>query len=306
LLQSEALCAEARRRTRLEDFGDPPIEPALSILVKSLELEADLHPLGRFLDRIHLRELLETRLRLAHAWSGQLEALKASLIKRPVFVTGMPRSGSTFLRELLAEDPENRAPRVWEVMFPVSAQNGAGSEVDTRVRKAEACLWWFRRLAPGADAVYPMHAWTPHECVAIHTYTLLSEEFVSIALSPLTRHLYALRTLAPHMAGRNGFLQHLQLSRPTRRWILKSPDHVHSLEDLLAVFPHALIIQIHRNPFEVLRSGSQLAEVLQGMFARVGARDQFGAREARMWRRPWNALPGFELLVPNWPCSSST
>ena len=65
MLQSEALCAEARRRTRLEDFGDPPIEPALSILVKSLELEADLHPLGRFLMRIHLRELLETRLRLS-------------------------------------------------------------------------------------------------------------------------------------------------------------------------------------------------------------------------------------------------
>jgi len=75
MLQSEALCAEARRRTGLEDFGDALIEPALAILVNSLELEADLHPLGRFLMRIHLRELLETRLRLAKAWSGRLEAL---------------------------------------------------------------------------------------------------------------------------------------------------------------------------------------------------------------------------------------
>ena len=58
LLQSDALCAEATRRTRLENFGDPPIEPALSILVNSLELEAGLHPLGRFLIRAHLRELL--------------------------------------------------------------------------------------------------------------------------------------------------------------------------------------------------------------------------------------------------------
>jgi hypothetical protein len=74
LLQSEALLAEAKRRTRLEDFGNPPIEPALSILVKSIELEADLHPLGRFLTRVHLRELLETRLRLAQAWSRKLEA----------------------------------------------------------------------------------------------------------------------------------------------------------------------------------------------------------------------------------------
>ena len=92
LLQSEALLTEARRRTGLEDFGDPPIEPALSILVESLELEADLHPLGRFLMRVHLRELLETRLRLAQAWSGRLEA---SLIQRPIFITGVRRSGST-------------------------------------------------------------------------------------------------------------------------------------------------------------------------------------------------------------------
>ena len=58
LLESESLCAEARRRTGLEDFGDPPVEPALSILVKSLEAEAELHPFGRFFMHIHLRELL--------------------------------------------------------------------------------------------------------------------------------------------------------------------------------------------------------------------------------------------------------
>ena len=79
--------------------------------MNSLELEADLHPLGRFLIRAHLRELLQTRLRLTQAWSRRSEALKVSQIQRPVFITGMPRSGSTFLHELLAEDPENRVPR---------------------------------------------------------------------------------------------------------------------------------------------------------------------------------------------------
>ena len=100
-LQSEELCAEAKRRTGLEDFGEPSIEPALSILVNSLELQADLHPLGRFLMRVHLLDLLETRLRLVQAWSKRSEALTASLIQRPIFITDMPRSGSTFLHELL-------------------------------------------------------------------------------------------------------------------------------------------------------------------------------------------------------------
>src|ERR1700738_5525288 len=85
-LQSGSLCEEARRRTGLEDFGDPPIEPALSILVDSLELQADLHPLGRFLMRVHLLELLETRLRLVQAWSERTQALLGSPIQRPIFI----------------------------------------------------------------------------------------------------------------------------------------------------------------------------------------------------------------------------
>src|SRR5215469_800114 len=87
-LECSSLCAEAQRRTRLDDFGDPPIDPAFTILLNSLETEADLHPHGRFLMRVHLRELLETRLRLTDAWNGQLQNPQASVIKRPIFITG--------------------------------------------------------------------------------------------------------------------------------------------------------------------------------------------------------------------------
>jgi len=208
LLQGEALCAEARRRTGLEDFGEPSIEPGLSILVNSLEREADLHPLGRFLMRVHLLDLLETRLRLGQAWRRQLEVPEASVIQGPIFITGMPRSGSTFLHELLAEDQENRVPRVWEVMFPISSK--PRETVDFRVRKAEASLWWFRRLVPGADSVYPLRAWTPHECVAIHSYTLLSEEFVSTCHIPTYEAFLHKADLTPVYRWQKRFLQHLQ------------------------------------------------------------------------------------------------
>src|SRR5689334_16666314 len=102
-LERNDLLVDARLRTGLTDFGDPPLEPALSILLDSLERESDLSPLGRFLIRAHLRELLETRLRLSEDWkhSNRFEQIP---ISRPVFITGMPRSGSTFLHELLATD----------------------------------------------------------------------------------------------------------------------------------------------------------------------------------------------------------
>src|SRR5215468_4634050 len=121
-LDSKMLCARARRRTGLEDFGEPPIEPALKALANSLEEEADLHPLGRFLMRMRLQSLLETRLRLVNDWQTRRQSIAESPIRRPIFVTGMPRSGSSFLHELLSQDPGNRAPRVWEVMYPVPAR----------------------------------------------------------------------------------------------------------------------------------------------------------------------------------------
>jgi hypothetical protein len=297
-LQSEALCAEARRKTGLTDFGDPPIEPALSILVNSLEREADLHTLGRFLMRIHLRGLLETRLQLTQAWNELSEALEVSPIERPVFITGMPRSGSSFLHELLAEDSENRAPRVWEVMFPVSDRNRTRSQTDPRVRKAEACLWWFRRLAPRADAVHPLRASTPHECAAIHSYTLLSEEFGIISRIPAYETFRAATDLGPVYAWQKRFLQYLQLSCPTRQWILKSPDHVHGLEHLFKVFPDAMVIETHRDPLEVLRSAIVMTEVLEGTFGHPGDHMQTRIREARSLAERMEFIVSFRKAHP--------
>jgi len=281
-LEGERLCEAARRRTRLQDFGDPPVQPALSVLARSLETEADLHPLGRFLMRFHLRGLLETRLRLANLWRSQAQPLSSVAIHRPVFITGMPRSGSTFLHELMAEDPDNRSPRVWEVMFPVPPRPTPRSAREPRIRKAQACLWWFRRLAPQADAVFPMRAMTPHECVAIHSYSFLSEEFVSTCRVPAYEAFLRSTSLRPAYEWQHRFLQHLQLGHPPRRWVLKSPDHAYGLEQLFAVFPDALIIQTHRNPSEVLRSSCHLTEVLYGLYARKGKGEPVGTREVRM------------------------
>jgi hypothetical protein len=298
-LESDFLCADARRRTGLVDFGDPPIDPALGILVKSLELEADLHPLGRFIMRVHLRGLLETRLQLTQAWSGRLGDLDAAVIERPIFITGMPRSGSTFLHELLAEDPDNRAPRVWEVMFPLRTESQLSNKVDPRVRKAEASLWWFRRLAPGADAVYPMRARTPHECVAIHSYTLMSEEFVSTGRVRTYEAFLHAADLGPVYRWQKRFLQHLHLGCPNRRWVLKSPDHVYGLEKLLTVFPDAAIIQTHRNPVDVLKSQIQLTQVLEAMYGRPIARDRLGISEARKVKQISDCITRFRDAHPD-------
>ena len=272
---------QARRKTRLENFGDPPLEPALPVLMESLEREANLHPLGRFLMRIHLRELLAARLRLVAQYEMRSEELASSVPIAPIFIIGMPRSGSTFLHELLVQDEALRAPRVWEVMSPEHAAQPDRGRCDSRVWRAAWCLWWFRRLAPRADAVYPMRARTPHECVAIHSYTFLSEEFVSTCHVPTYEKFLRAVDLRPAYEWQKRFLSYLQCGRPARRWILKSPDHVRGLDALFSVFPDALVIHTHRNPLDSLRSSIQLTEVLHRLYGRPQSRDKLAEREAK-------------------------
>jgi hypothetical protein len=281
-LEPGRLCRAARGRAALDHFGDPPLEPALSTLCQSLEQAANLHALGRFIMRIHLRDLLETRLKLAAAWEDKLEALDAVRLEKPVFIIGMPRSGSTFLHELLAEDDANRSPRVWEVMSPVAAAEAGQRERNWHIRKAEFCLWWFRRLAPRANSVYPMRALTPHECVAIQSYTFLSEEFISTCTVPTYEAFLHGADLTPAYAFEKRFLQYLQLGRPEPRWVLKSPDHVCGLEALFAIFPDAFIVQTHRNPLEVLRSSTELTRVLHGLYGPRGHYADVWSRETRV------------------------
>jgi hypothetical protein len=294
-LNAEVLVAWARRRTGLRDFGEPPLEPALTLLTQSLDEEDNLHPLGRFLIWHHLEDLLATRLRLVETWR-HAQSLEAARIERPLFITGMPRSGSTFLHELLAADPDNCAPRVWEVMFPVPLPGN--SRRDSRIRRAAAQLRWFRRLAPGADEVHPIRAESPQECEAIHSYTFLSEEFLSTCWVPRYEAWLRQADFVPAYLWQKRFLQHLQGAGPAKRWVLKSPDHAHSLAALLTVFPDAVVVQTHRAPADVLRSSLQLVEVLHGLFGRSAGREERARREARVLADAMERLLRFREAHP--------
>jgi hypothetical protein len=166
-------------------------------------------------------------------------------------------------------------------MFPASAVQADRGWRDLRVWKAAACLWLFRRLVPKADAVYPVRARTPHECVAIQSYALLSEEFVATCHIPTYEDFLRSVDLRAAYQWEKRLLQHLQGDHPATRWLLKSPDHVHGLEELFSVFPDALVVQTHRNPLESLRSLIQLTGVLQGLYGKPRDLDESAERETR-------------------------
>ena len=143
-------------------------------------------------------------------------------------------------------------------------------------------LWWFRRFASGADSIHPLRARTPHECIAIQSYTFLSEEFLSTCSVPSYEQFLHASDLRPVYAWERRFLQYLQGDQTSRRWVLKAPDHAYGLDALFSAFPDALIIQTHRNPLEVLPSLTRLAEVLHGVFARPLGHREHAKREAHV------------------------
>jgi hypothetical protein len=116
-LNSSYLISQALRKSGHGVFGAPPVEAPLRRLVDSLDTETHLTTIGRLSARQHLLEMLTTRSPLVNAWA-RTPATEAQPLRRPLFITGTARSGSSFLHSLLAQGPANRVPSIWEVMFP--------------------------------------------------------------------------------------------------------------------------------------------------------------------------------------------
>jgi hypothetical protein len=271
----------AMRRTHLDDFGEPPFEDALRTLVDACNTEAGLNLFGRFAARQHMLDLLETRLRLVDYWR-QTPEIRKQAIHRPLFITGMPRSGSTFLHDLLAQDPDNRVPLTWEVMFPLPVPRREGIGSDPRIRKAENRLRWLLWTRPSIVKAHPIGARLPQECVAIMSYSFQSDEFLCTFRIPSYENWLRTCDLGPAYGFHRRFLQHLQWLCPGERWVLKAPDHVHALPSLLGIYPDARIVFLHRDPLKVLGSVASLTKLLLDAFGNhINAR-QVGADEARI------------------------
>ncbi len=280
-LEFDDLLAIAMRRTGLKDLGAPSCEDALRVLIDACNAEAGLSFFGQFAARQHLLDLLETRLRLVSYWLQTTEIQKQP-IDRPLFISGMPRSGSTFLHNLFAQDPGNRVPRTWEVMFPLPPPTRKAFDSDQRITKAENRLRWLRLTKPAIVKVHPLGARLPQECIAITSYSFQSDEFLCMFRIPSYESWLRNHDAVPAYRFHRSFLKHLQWLCPGERWVLKAPDHVHALSALFEIYPDARIIFLHRDPLKVLGSIASLTKLLWSAFSRHIDPCQVGTYETRI------------------------
>ncbi len=263
-LDERSLLEAARRRAGSDDFGGDEFREGLRVLLGSIEREADLTTLGRLSCRETLLRYLENRLRLAEYRAHHPEVAQQS-IERPVFIVGLPRTGTTLLFNLLAQDPCNRAPLSWEVEWPVPPPEPDTYQTDPRIRDAEKLFANLDRLIPTLPAIHEFGAELPQECVPINAHEMLSVQFNVTFHAPTYQRWLDQQDMVRSYRFHEKFLQHLQSRYMKERWALKSPAHLPALDALLQVYPDALIIHTHRDPAEVMPSLASLHYAFRSM-----------------------------------------
>jgi hypothetical protein len=301
-LSSEELTRAARRRNSLEDFGDPGFRLPLDVLLDSINEESRLHPVGKFITRERLVNILGNRLRREYWFSRYPEILEED-VEAPLVITGLQRTGTTFLHRLLAEDPATLAVRSWEAINPVpyiDPESGGpllGPE-DKRRKFADTSQKALSYMAPDFFAVHPVETEEPEEDVLLLDFALLSTVPEATLRVPSYSRWLEGQDQLPAYRYMKDLLKLILWQRRRRRqikdgeegnslkWrkpkiILKTPHHLEYLDALFTVFPKAKVIQTHRNPTVTLSSFCSMIAHGRGVFS-----DEVDPREIGLdWKR---------------------
>jgi hypothetical protein len=287
-IPAASLISRAQSLTGLTDFGDLEIAEPLARLLDACVSESHLSLIGRLATRWDMVRFLSNLLRMHAAEQAEPRILK-QIIRKPIIITGLPRSGTTFLHRLMLEDPANRAPLVWETIYPFPDDARSGRRTGTRPARVARQLRAFEALAPDFRALHPLDATSPQECSEITAHVFRSLRFDTTYHIPSYRgwldgdpghHLPAYRF-------HKRFLRHLAYQDPpslnARRWVLKCPEHLFALGAIRAVYPDARLVFVHRDPVRVLASQARLTEVLRRPFTRSLDRTSLGQHESTRW-----------------------
>jgi hypothetical protein len=295
-LDVDTLRRSAFRRAGSTSFGEWDFAEPLERLLKSYHDEADLTTLGRITVRELLVSLLDNLLRM-EAERAANPAIERQQIVAPVFIVGLPRTGTTHLHGMISQDPASRAPFTWEVMYP-AAPVATQREIDRTRALTDARLNWANRLAPEFMRIHPIAADLPQECIAITAQAFMSIQFHTTHNVPAYQDWFedAVQDLGLDFHRR--LLQHLQAKRPGHRWVLKAPGHLFALEGLLKRYPDAKVIHTHRDPLRVMASMASHATVLRRAFSDRADPRQIAADWADRWARALDKFLGVRDRAP--------
>ncbi len=261
----EQLVAEAIESTGVDDFGAPGWEEGLDRLLDSLVTTAQLNDVGVMVAGDGVVANLSNRL-LLEQWRKDHPAVAEQRVERPVVIVGQPRTGTSVLHDLMAQDPANRVPLSWEVERPVPAPRTETYESDPRIEMAQSQFDLVDSIIPGFTTFHEIGALLAQEDVRIFDGDFKSMIYsLQFEVPDYNRWLLHDADMATTYRWHRRFLEHLQSEHSAQRWVLKSPVHMWNLPTLMAEYPDAIVVQTHRDPLKVIASISALGASLREM-----------------------------------------
>jgi hypothetical protein len=267
-LTPPAVLGAAQARTGLHDFGPADFHERLQLLCSEWDGDRVLSAMHRAVLFGYLARYASNRLLIQKTLSDHPEILQQR-IERPVIVTGLPRSGTTHLVNLLAADARFHSLPLWESYEPVPLPGEAPLADGTDPRYARCAAAWagMQQVTPLLASMHPMEPDHIHEELELMGPDYASYNFEWLSMSPRWRDHYFASDQTPHYRYLKRVLQLLQWQRgePGRRWVLKCPQHLEQLSVLMEVFPDATVVFTHRDPVAVIQSTITMQAYTQRM-----------------------------------------
>ena len=280
----EDLRASASRRIGLTDFGTDDYTDGLAVLLESCTRDAALTPIGAKAQRAFLRGALIARLCSEAAWQAHPDYASVP-IDRPVFVTGLPRTGTTALHRLLTADPGNQGLEMWLTQVPQPRPPQQTWPGDPVFQQIQAGFSRHHEEHPEFMGVHYMAADQVEECWQLLQQSMRSVSFETLAYVPgYSAWLRKQDWTGVYLRHRRN-LQMIGLHDPGRRWVLKNPSHLFALDALFAVYPGALVIQTHRSPRTAIASACSLAAHASAGWSPVFTGAVIGRTQLDLWAR---------------------
>lgn len=278
------LHASATKVVGLDDFGADDYREGLGVLLDSYAKEAELTPFGNKVNRAFLRGALIARLLSEHAWKQHPEHEQVA-IERPIFVTGLPRSGTTAVHRLLNADPAHQGLEMWLTEMPQPRpprETWAGNPVYQRI---EAAFEQHHVEHPEFMGVHHISADQVEECWQLLRQSAMSVSYECLAYLPGYSEWLGGRDWTDAYRRHRRNLQLIGLPDAEKRWVLKNPSHLFALDAIFEVYPDALIIQMHRDPRTIIASVCSLNEQASAGWSEKFRGPVVGSTQLDLWAR---------------------
>ena len=284
------IAAAAVRTTGLSDFGGDAHEEGLRLLVEDLSSpQAGLTPQGNYFQRAEVKGTLVGRLLTEAQMAAHPEAA-AMPVERPVFVMGLPRTGTTALHRLLHADPATQGLEMWLTQYPQPRPPRVTWESDPIFTAMQAAFSAHHVANPEFMGIHYLDATSVEECWRVLRQSGKSHSFESLADVPRYAEWLSRQDWTDAYERHRQTLQLVGLNDPDKRWVLKNPSHMSALDALMTVYPDALVVYTHRDPVTCIASACSLsAEATAGHSTRFAGR-RLGATQLSLWARSFHAF----------------